>query len=196
MAVEFELKYGADRATLAAIDAAVTGPTTLYHMQTTYYDTADADLAARRITLRRRMENDRSICTLKAPAKLGRAEYELVCHDIQRAIPELCKLADLGTLLPVLEKGVRPVCGAEFTRIAKTLVLAGATAELALDSGFLLGGSCRLPLCEVEVELKSGDFQVVAAYAASLARQYGLIPEKASKFARAQALAQEEDHGV
>ena len=75
MGVEFELKYRATPETLAAIRAQVDGQVQHYAMHTTYYDTPEGALSARHYTLRRRMENDRSVCTLKYPAgSLGRGE--------------------------------------------------------------------------------------------------------------------------
>ncbi|MBQ8796607.1 MAG: CYTH domain-containing protein [Oscillospiraceae bacterium] len=190
MATEFELKYGATEDTLAAIDAAYTETPTRYQMQTTYYDTPSHALSERHITLRRRMENDISVCTLKAPAKLGRAEFELECDSIEKALPELCKLSSIDPAL--LAEGIVPVCGARFTRLARTLTVPGATVELALDNGVLLGGGKELPLCEVEVELKVGIPTAAAAFAVQLATAYGLQPESKSKFARAIALAKGE----
>ena len=192
MAVEFELKYNATQEAQAAIRESLDTPATLYQMQTVYYDTPDRALAKRGITLRRRLENQDSVCTLKAPAAVGRAEFELHRDTIQEAIPELCKLADLAELPSLLAGGVVPVCGARFTRQAWQLTLVGAEAELALDSGILLGGGREVPLCEVEVELKSGATGPVVAYAAALAAKYGLVPEEKSKFARALALAKGE----
>ena len=195
MAVEFELKYTATPAALAAIEASMNTTATHYNMQTTYYDTPEKDLSARHITLRRRMENETSVCTLKAPAEVGRAEFELECDSIENAIPELCKLANLEELPRLLEKGPVPVCGAQFTRQAFPVNFEGATVELALDKGVLLGGGRQLPLCEVEVELKDGAVDKAVAYAATLAVQYGLEPEKRSKFARAMDLAKGEYYG-
>jgi inorganic triphosphatase YgiF len=70
--------------------------------------------------------------------------------------------------------------------------LEGATAELALDQGVLLGNGRQIPLCEVEVEHKSGDEAVTAAFAQALANRFGLAPEGKSKFRRAMDLAQSE----
>ena len=192
MSVEFELKYNATPESQSAIRATMTTPATEYKMQTIYYDTPKADLSARNITLRRRMENEISVCTLKAPAKLGRAEFELRCNRIEDAIPELCKLSGIPELPTLLADGVVEVCGARFTRQAWLITLANATVELALDKGVLLGGQKELPLCEVEVEHKSGNPKAVTAYAAQLAIAYGLQPEQKSKFARAIALAKGE----
>ena len=192
MAIEFELKYNATREALSAIEKTMSGKAAVYQMQTTYYDTPANALSSRNITLRRRIENHISVCTLKTPATLGRQEHELNCDTIEDAIPELCKLSDIPELPALLEHGVVPVCGARFTRHAFTLCLQGATVELALDSGVLTGGEKQIPLCEVEVELKEGDPKVATAYGLQLSIAYGLQPEKRSKFARAIALAKGE----
>lgn len=192
MAVEFELKYNATPEALAAIEKTMSGAATAYKMQTTYYDTPSGDLSARHITLRRRMENDVSVCTLKTPADLGREEYELPCGAIEEALPELCKLSSIEELPHLLKNGVVEVCGARFVRQAWQIKLSEATVELALDQGHLLGGGKELPLCEVEVELKTGNHKAATAYAMQLAIAFGLQPEKRSKFARAIALAKGE----
>lgn len=191
MAIEYELKYRATEEALSAMDASFPERPRTYQMETTYYDTPDRALSARHITLRRRMENNESICTLKAPADLGRSEFEIPCDAIEAAIPELCKLSEIPELPALLAGGVEPVCGAKFTRIARTVTVQNTTLEVALDKGILLGGGKTQPLCEAEVELKSGDPQLAAAYAARLAIAFGLTRETASKFKRAFALSQE-----
>lgn len=189
MGIEFELKYRSDPTQQAAIRAAVAGQEQAIHMHTTYYDTPDGDLSARHYTLRQRMENQCSVCALKYPAgEAGRGEIELAYDKIDAALPELCKQSKLADLPALLEKGVVPVCGAKFDRIAIPVTLADCTLELALDSGILYGGGKELPLCEVEVELKSGNRETARAYGTILAARYGLVPETASKFRRALAL--------
>jgi inorganic triphosphatase YgiF len=141
--------------------------------------------------LRCRKENGQSVCTLKTPeGAQGRGEYEILCDDIQTALPELCKLSDLPELMTLTAQGVLPVCGARFTRIAKTLVLEDCTVELALDAGVLFGGGREEALCEVEVELKSGIREGAYAYAMALAGTFGLEREFTSKFRRALALTE------
>lgn len=193
MGIEFELKFRAAPETLAAIDQAVAGEKKKFCMETTYYDTPSGALAQRHYTLRRRMENEASICTLKTPADgMGRREFELERASIQEAIPELCKLSGIPDLPALLAEGIMPICGARFTRIAKQVALDGCTVELALDSGVLIGGGREVPLCEVEVELKSGSREAALAYAMQLSLAFGLTQETRSKFQRAQALAKGE----
>ena len=193
MGVEYELKFRATPQILQAIDEATEGTRCIYQMQTTYYDTPDGALSQRFYTLRCRQENDTAVCTLKAPANgFGRGEWELECDDIQRAIPELCKLGGPEDLQSLTVSGVVPICGAKFKRIAKTVQLAACTLELALDQGVLTGGGKELPLCEVEVELKSGKPEYCLAYAQQLALAFDLQPETKSKFRRALALSRGE----
>ena len=191
MSVEYELKFRATEAALAAMDAAFSVAAVPYKMETTYYDTPDRALSARHITLRRRLENETSVCTLKAPAEEGRLEFELNCDNILTAIPELCKLANIPELPALLEKGVEPVCSARFMRKARSIPFIGSTLELALDQGVLIGGGKEQPFCEAEVELKAGDPRHANLYAAQLAATYSLKPEADSKFKRAYRLSQE-----
>lgn len=192
MGVEYELKFRATAQILQDIDRATEGESSVYHMQTTYYDTPDRALSQKFYTLRCRQENNIAVCTLKAPADgYGRGEWELECANIQIAIPELCKLGAPVDLQTLTAGGVIPICGAKFRRIAKTVQLENCTLELALDQGVLTGGGKEEPLCEVEVELKSGKPEYCFAYGKQLALAFGLQPESKSKFRRALALSEE-----
>ena len=193
MATEFELKYAATAAQLDGIRAAVSGEYHSIAMETTYYDTPGRALSARKWTLRRRLENGVSVCTLKTPAGgLGRHEWEVEQDSIQAAIPELCKLSNLDDLAEMTASGVSPVCGARFTRLACQVNIENAVVELALDEGILFGSGRELAFAEVEVELKSGAEEAACRFAEDLAARFHLIPEEKSKFRRALDLAQGE----
>lgn len=192
MGREFELKYRATATAQAAIREDFDGFREIA-MQTTYFDTPDSALSARRITLRLRRENDMTICTVKTPLPDGsRGEWECQATDIATGLTGLVQCGAPVQIALLAEKGLVPVCGARFTRLAAQVQTADGTAELALDSGILLGGGKEMPLCEVEVELKTGSDTAVLAFAAALAEKYGLQPETKSKFRRALALAQGE----
>ena len=189
MGKEFELKYRSDDGKIDAIREKY-GEFTAIAMETTYYGTADGSLSRRKWTLRRRMENGKSVCTLKTPVGAhARNEFEVEAADIPSAIPKLLSIGAPEELKELTKNGVLPVCGAKFTRLAKTLVLENCTIELALDRGWLTGGGKVLPLCEVEVELKDGTEEAAMAFARELAEEFGLVPEAYSKFARALHLA-------
>lgn len=186
MGKEYELKFGATPQVLAEICAAYPGQWKMFSMETTYYDTHAGDLSARKYTLRKRMENGQPVCTLKTPGKDGsRGEWETPCDSILDAISELCKLGAPAELETLVREGLIAICGAKFTRKAKYFTWQDSVLELALDEGVLTGGNREIPLCEVEVELKSGSFQAADSFAAMLAETHGLRVEPHSKFRRA-----------
>lgn len=192
MGQEFELKFAADAAKQDLIQAFY-GPWEIIEMETTYFDTPRCALSARHITLRRRMENGISVCTVKTPLPDGaRGEWECECENMEEGLQKLCRLGAPEAVAQLAQEGLRAVCGARFTRSACRIALDGAEAELALDRGVLLGGGREIPLCEVEVEQKSGSREAVTAFTSQLAARYGLVPECRSKFRRAAALCEEE----
>lgn len=192
MGREFELKYAADGAALETLKLRYPhlSPIT---METTYYDTPDGALSSMHWTLRRRMENGLSVCTLKTPLPDGaRGEWEVACSSIEAAIPLLAAAGAPESLPQFTAGGITAVCGARFTRLAGLLETEAFTAELALDQGVLLGGGAQLPFTEVEVELKTGNQYAVIVFAEALAAEFGLRKEKKSKYRRALDLARGE----
>ena len=164
-----------------------------YHMQTTYYDSPDRALAPRRITLRRRLENQRSVVCVKAPLP-GAAdphlhgEWELEADSPAEALPRLIALG-APALLGELERLV-PVCGADFQRRAALLRFPdGSACELALDAGRLFSGDRSVPLCELELEQKEGSPAAALALRLALTERFGLSPQERSKYARAKELS-------
>jgi inorganic triphosphatase YgiF len=193
MGVEFELKFSAEPDQLEAVAAAYPVDYHTITMETTYFDTPDFALSDRRVTLRRRMENGEAVCTVKTPiSELGRGEWDCRCENIEEAILALCKLGAPMDLLALTANGVAPVCGAKFTRRAGLVMVQGTELEIALDRGILTGCGNEIPLCEVEVELKSGDPDTAVSFGTALADRFGLQPQKKSKFRRALALARGE----
>jgi inorganic triphosphatase YgiF len=193
MGVEFELKFSAEPDQLEAVAAAYPVDYHTITMETTYFDTPDFALSDRRVTLRRRMENGEAVCTVKTPiSELGRGEWDCRCENIEEAILALCKLGAPMDLLALTADGVAPVCGAKFTRRAGLVMVQGTELEIALDRGILTGCGMEIPLCEVEVELKSGDPDTAVSFGTALADRFGLQPQKKSKFRRALALARGE----
>lgn len=192
MGREFELKYRATSTQQQAIYQQFQD----FHkisMETTYFDTANGLLAAKRVTLRLRKENDLCICTMKTPLADGsRGEWECEAEDIHKGLCALRSLGAPGDLCDLADQDLRPVCGARFTRLATQIETAECVVELALDHGVLLGGGQEMALSEVEVELKSGAEQAAIHFADMLAKEHGLVVEQQSKFRRALALAEGE----
>ena len=189
MGREFELKFQADQEKISAILNKYQGFTPI-SMETSYYDTPDLKLAFHRWTLRRRMENNVSVCTFKRPhADGGRGEWEVEAPSIMEGVMKLCQAGADWELMRISSGGLLEVCGARFTRLAATLEIPGGKVELALDRGVLLGRGKELPFAEVEVELKEGADEAAVAFAQTLAEEFGLTEEPKSKFVRAMTLA-------
>ena len=188
MGREFELKFAATKQDHAALLERF-GNLSPIAMQTTYYDTPNGDIGRLRWTLRHRTENGISVCALKTPGDgFGHGEWEVCCGRIEDAVQALLDKGAPEQLADFAAAGLVAVCGARFTRLAGIIDAPACTVELALDEGFLLGGGKELPLCEIEVELKSGSEDAAAAFAMTLAQEYGLRPETRSKIARAMEL--------
>ena len=189
MGREFELKYRATEEQLKNIEA-IFGGFREIRMETTYYDAPDGIFSRLHWTLRRRMENGVSVCTLKSNLSDGsRGEWEAEWGDILSAVPRLITVGAPKELEEYTRDGVSPTCGARFTRKALTLAAGAGTVELALDQGQLLGGGQALPFAEVEVELKQGRDEDAVAFAQALAARFGLTQEPKSKLRRALELA-------
>ena len=191
MGVEYELKYRADAEILKSVFTTFPARWQTISMETTYYDTPSGDLSAKRYMLRRRLENGVRVCTLKISGEGNtRGEWEVKADSVTEAVPALCKLGCPDDLVSLCEDGLVPICGARFTRKAGAFTFLDCTVELALDEGILFAGSKEIPLCEVEVEHKSGSQSATDALGRQLADIYNLQEEKKSKFARALALSQ------
>ena len=188
MGREFELKYVATPEKLSAIRKKWDGWIT-FSMRTSYFDTQDGLLSKEKCTLRQRLENGISVCTLKTPiAGFGRGEWDAQAPWNEETVSQLFCAAQKT---PVDFSKLCCVCGARFTRLAKTVVLPLCTVEIALDEGVLIGSNREIPLCELEVELKEGSEKAAIAWASELAAEFGLQPETESKFRRASQLAKE-----
>lgn len=188
MGREFELKYGLTEAAKEEIRKKY-GSFRTISMETTYYDTPARSLSAQRWTLRRRLENGVSVCTLKTPLPDGsKGEWETVCKEIAEALPALIALGAPNALTEQTASGLKEICGARFTRLAGDVTFGESRLELALDEGFLFRKGNQQKLLELEVELKEGRDEDAVTFAQILAAKYGLHPENKSKFKRAMEL--------
>ena len=115
------------------------------HMKTTYYDTADGALTARRWMLRVRQENERSVVTMKTPGSgYARGEWECKGDSPEAAIETLIGRGAPEELRELSAPGLQMVCGASFIRLTQPLRLSGkTTCEICADGGELLGAVLR-----------------------------------------------------
>ncbi len=162
-----------------------------------YYDTPELDLHSERLALRLRQRGEHWLQALKggAASTAGLTEREEYEWPVPGRIVDLT-LLDATPYGPVFAKrrvreALRPVFSTRFTRTLRQLVLAdGAQAELCADLGEIRAGNRRAPVCEVEIELKSGSSQPMAlfGFAAELLQEVPFRLGALSKAERGYAL--------
>ncbi len=189
MGTEIECKLAApNRGVLERIrrDLAPHGDTRTVQTETVYYDLGP--LREKRWMLRaRRTDGGAPVYTCKTPGEgYARGEWECAAISPRAAVEQLAALGAPAELTSLTHFDV--LCGASFERTAITLQIDGAELELALDFGRLSAPGAEAPVCEAELELRSGDMSAMLALRDRLIAEYGLTEESASKFSRALAL--------
>ncbi len=191
---EIEIKFIADAAGLAGALASplLSGEATPSRKLTSvYFDTPDWVLHRNRIALRvRRSGRAAPVMTLKWPAEamegvFARGEIEFPVAKLQ---PDL-KLFD-GEMAEKLREllGDNPLEAKYETRVTRVtrLVSHGAAQiEAAFDEGVIAVGERSRPLCELELELKSGEARELYEFAALVADSLPLVLDIVSKAERA-----------
>jgi triphosphatase len=181
---EIELKLTGGPDDLAAVLAAAPpGDDESHELISVYFDTPDLALQRAGASLRVREQEGKRVQTLKRGEGPDREEYEA-------PIDGLAPDPELGPLLSLAPKGaaLRPVFNVRVSRRQRTFRYRDALIELALDQGEVTGGERRRPICEVELELKSGPPSALFALARELSAAAPLYLAFDSKAARGQAL--------
>ena len=166
-----------------------------------YYDTPEQMLRQQRIALRlRRVGSDTKthwLQTLKTgglgdSALSQRGEWEAPVRGARLSLPAL-----KATPWPMIDPGglVFPAlapCFATTFKRTRWLVRRrdGSVIEVALDIGEIVVGDQRAPLCELELELRSGQPSALFELARLIAQTVPVLPLHRSKAERGYALAQ------
>ncbi len=181
---EIELKFACGPDDLAAVLAAAPpGDDESRELISVYFDTPDRALQKAGASLRVREHEGKRVQTLKRGEGLDREEYET---PIESLAPD----PELGPLPSLTPKGadLRPVFNVRISRRQRTFRYRDAVIELALDQGEVTGGEQKSPICELELELKSGPPSALFALARELSAAAPLYLAFDSKAARGQAL--------
>ena len=154
-------------------------------MTTTYFDTPDLAVSQAGFTLRVRQTGDDFIQTVKSsrPVAGGIARRTEKEWPVARAKPDFRRLA--GTPLAGLRSSVAPIFVSAVRRTTYAIDLAdGATVEVAIDEGEIEAGGRRVPLQELEIELKFGAPAALYAFATAFHADLPLEIDTQSKAAR------------
>jgi inorganic triphosphatase YgiF len=210
---EFELKFQVDPHQRAAVEAAVSrGRSHVSHLRARYFDTADGALAAQHLVIRLRKEGRTWWQTAKAPtdAVLQRHEHNVELPPLAaREQPQLKLERHGGTpvgdlITQALRKaGDDPataelvaIYGTNVKRTTREMRTGDALVELAFDHGDVRAEDHSRPLCELEIELKSGSAHSMLELARRWRNRYGLWLDAVSKSERGQRLAEGHIHGA
>jgi inorganic triphosphatase YgiF len=168
-------------------------------LYTVYYDTPDLDLLKHNLSLRLRRTGSRWLQTVKSgEIAMGglyqRSEWE---SEITRQEPDFVALKDptlpkLFTSSKLL-KALQPIFVTEFIRSARLLEVGpNEEAEFCLDRGEIRANDTVSPICEVELELKSGNPARLFDIALELQKTIPLKLENTSKAQRGYRLYRDE----
>lgn len=170
--IELKLSFDSQDSDRLAGAALLTGsPAPVVTLDAVYYDTGDHALRAAGYSLRVRREDGRHVQTIKAA---GNGAGLFVRREWERAMegetPVLDPVADPlhEAVGAALLDDLRPVFRTDVLRERRIVERDGARIEIAIDTGEVLAGDCREPLCELELELLSGDAHALFAAAREL----------------------------
>ncbi len=162
----------------------------------TYFDTPDKLLRQHDIGLRIRRFDDVSVQTLKTAGRVvaglhQRPEYnaELTNDSLDLSLhpadawPESFDIA-------AVQSQLEPLFSTNFTRQQWLVALNdGSQVEVAFDQGEVVANGKTDPICEVELELKSGQTEALFSLARELCTEGGIRLGNLSKAARGYRLA-------
>ncbi|MCY1645818.1 inorganic triphosphatase [Caulobacter sp. SL161] len=186
---EIELKFLIPPEAAEAILGALDGEGAVRQLDATYYDTADHALRRAGFGLRVRDGEGGRKQTLKSASAGGvfsRGEWE---ETIAGPAPDRDALARTPVAPMLAEATLSPVFTTRVERVIR-LVRAGETLiEVALDRGQLSAGDRHATVCELELELKTGEAEALFDLARTLARHAPLRLSMISKAERGYGLA-------
>ena len=209
---ESELKFTVPAKRRAALERELRrGSVRIEQMQAIYFDTADEHLAKHGVALRLRKEGRYWVQTVKAAmaGSLRRVEDNVSVKGPRGGRPPALDLArhDAAPAGEVLRKtlgngskgdasaGLSIRFRTDVSRMTRTICVAGARVEIALDTGEIVAGDRSQPICELELELKSGNAAALVRLAAQWADRHGLWLSTVSKGERGRRLAAGEAEG-
>ena len=164
------------------------------YMKASYFDTDDYILSKNDIAFRVRMEGSRIVASLKwngasVDGLHTREEINVPVKDEACFIipnPDIFKESDIGRELISLIQGkpLHSLLETKFLRSRLRVDTGKSICEVAIDEGEIVTDFGSLPICELEIELFSGEQDDVLRMGEVLAEKYHLYAEDRSKYAR------------
>ena len=186
---EIELKFLIPPDAAEAALGQLKGEGEVRQLDATYFDTPGHELRKAGFGLRVRDGEGGRKQTLKSASAGGvfaRGEWETAIAGPE---PDRAALARTPAAALLEGKALAPVFTARVERTARTVRVGGSVIEAALDQGELSADDKRAPVCELELELKSGEAHALFDLARDIARHVPLRLSLASKAERGYGLA-------
>jgi len=186
---EIELKFLIPPESAALALAMLHGEGAVRHLDATYFDTPDHALRRAGFGLRVRDGEGGRKQTLKSASAGGvfsRGEWETT---ITGPDPDRDALARTPAAAILDGEALTPVFTTRVERVVRLVHVGEAVIEAALDRGELNADGRRSPVCELELELKSGQPQALFDLARELAKRAPLRLSLISKAERGYGLA-------
>lgn len=186
---EIELKFLIAPGAADEVLALLRGEGEVRQLDATYFDTADHALRQAGFGLRVRDGDGVRKQTLKSAAAGGifaRGEWET---PIAGPEPDPVALAGTPAAAVLNGRALSPVFTAQVERVIRLVRRGDTLIEAALDRGYLSTPARRTPVCELELELKSGSATQLFALARDLAGRVALRLSLVSKAERGYGLA-------
>ena len=166
-------------------------------MKAIYYDTEDNFYQKHKIAYRVRQENDCFVTTYKSGKVNTQGVFERV--EINKKVTNLN--ADISVFADVDEvwnliketkdKKFMPIVITDFVRECMEINWLNSRVEIALDLGFVQGNKRKSPICEVEIELKSGRIEDLLSLKNELSEKFSLELSTVSKYKKGLILAEQ-----
>ncbi|MEO6216999.1 MAG: CHAD domain-containing protein [Sphingomonas sp.] len=168
--IELKLALSPQDADILECSGLMTGKPKKARQRSIYFDTPDHALSKAGLSLRVRRSGRKRIQTVKARGAgsvglFARPEWERTVSD---DTPIIDDTTPIRLLLGDLADGLAPVFEVHVERCTWHIHEGGAAIELVLDRGEVIAGDRRSPICEVELELKSGETAALFAFARTL----------------------------
>ena len=174
------------------------------YMKAAYFDTDDYILSKNDIAFRVRMEGPRIVASLKwngtsVKGLHTREEINVPVKDEACFIapdPEIFKESETGREMMELVRGktLHSFMETRFLRSRVRIDTGKSICEAAIDEGEIVTDFGTSPICELEIELFSGDMEDIRRLGETLADKYGLVEEPRSKYARGLKLLEDTDY--
>ncbi|MFL1802192.1 CYTH domain-containing protein [Plesiomonas shigelloides] len=204
MNTEIELKFIVDPAMKPALYRLLqdwqTSEHRTRHLINTYYDTPAQNLRQARMGLRVRTIGEQHVQTLKTDGTVVAGLHQRPEFNVPLTAPrpELARFSEVGYDiswptqwdLAAIQDSLQPLFNTDFEREQWLVTAAdGSQIELAWDQGSITAGERQTAICEIELELVSGDANALFTLAQALCALGGVRQGQDSKAARGYRLA-------